>query len=160
MLKLTSLSPMNQEEVEFFENEGITCTDIIATGAYGIIYYVYHKNYNYCFALKKIPQEVFHEGEISCLMGIDDPKIVRLYKYYKFNESVYLLMEYCPLDLQKYIKAHKITTGDELRRILHDVIAAIKVCHDNNVAHCDIKPSNIRINVLFSNWTVSILWKR
>lgn len=137
---------MNQGEIEFFENEGIICQDVIASGSYGIIFYVYHKLYRDFFALKKIPEKNFHEGEIKCLMGIDDPRIVRLYKYYKYNDSLYLLMEYCPSDLDKYLKTHRISSYDELRKLIYDVILAVKVCHDKNVAHCDIKPSNFMVD--------------
>lgn len=137
---------MNDEELEFFQEQGLVCQDVIASGSYGIIYNVYHRAYNTNFALKKIPQKFFHEGEIECLMNIDDPRIVRLYKYYKFNEYVYLLMEYCPSDLEKYMRTHSITSQEEMKRIIHDVIAAIKVCHDRNIAHCDIKPSNFLID--------------
>lgn len=137
---------MNEQELEFFEREGITCHDVIASGAYGVIFNVFHKSYNDFFALKKIPFKNFQEEEVECLMNIDDPRIVKLYKCYKFDDSAYLLMEYCKTDLGKYLRTHKITSQEELKRIIYDVIAAIKVCHDNGVAHCDIKPSNFMID--------------
>lgn len=137
---------MNQEELDFFEKEGLTYHDTIANGTFGVIFYVYSKKYNEFFALKKIPVKIFRESEVKCLMEIDDPRVIRLYKYYKFNGSVYLLMEFCKSDLERYIREHRVSSMEDVRRILYDCISAMKVCHDNDVAHCDIKPANFMID--------------
>lgn len=137
---------MEQSEIEFFQKEGIVCNGLIAKGGYGVVFDVYSTQYKDRFALKKIPEDLFNESEIDCLKAIDDPRIVHLYKYYKFNNSVYMLIEFCPNDLEKLLKSKQKFSDDELLRIANEVILGVKACHDRMVAHCDIKPSNFMID--------------
>lgn len=138
---------MNSQEIEFLENNDIIVHHMIAKGGYGEVYYVFHQTYKTYFALKKIPEFYFNESEIDCLKSINDPRIVHLYKYYKFNEHVYLLLEYCPNDIEKLMKMKKKFTNEELTQIAYEMILTIKACHDRKIAHCDIKPSNFMIDM-------------
>lgn len=133
---------MNEEELEFFEKQGFTYVNTIAKGGYGVIYYVYSKKYDSHFALKKIPQRRFNPNEINSLISIDNPLTVSLYSYYLFNGFVYLLMEFCQNDLFNVFQQHKDITELQLQRYIWGMISAIKACHDKNIAHLDIKPSN------------------
>lgn len=133
---------MDPEETAFLQSLGLTYTETIAKGGYGIIYLTHSNQYNSYFAVKKIPTKLFNEAEVACLKSFYDPNIVQLYNYYKFEDHVYMVMEYCPTDLEKIMKQRKVFTETELLRYSQDVICAIKACHDKNIAHCDIKPSN------------------
>lgn len=137
---------MNQAELSFFESQGISYNGIIAQGGYGVVYEVYSSKYKSNFALKKIPQQAFSDSEIECLKAIDDPRIVRLYQTYNFNNYIYLLMEYCSNDLDKMFKHKRISSEDELYRYVYDTILAVKACHDRNIAHSDIKPANFLVD--------------
>lgn len=137
---------MNNEELHFLHGLGLSVQDSIAKGGFGTIYSVFSHAYKMVFALKKIPEQEFNEAELECLKQLDDPHIVNLYGYYKFNGSVYLLMEYCPRDLQSMIKANQIKTKEDILQNVHGVIMAVKAVHDRNISHCDIKPSNFLID--------------
>ncbi|EAY17251.1 CAMK family protein kinase [Trichomonas vaginalis G3] len=137
---------MHSKEVEYFAKQDLHFEKIIAKGGYGTIFYVYNKQYCNHFALKKIPKELFNQSEIDCLLRLDDARIVSLYKYYHFHDHVYMLMEYCPSDLQKIIKQKTKVDREEYIKIVYDTIAAVKACHDRNIAHSDIKPSNFMID--------------
>lgn len=137
---------MNPDEKEFFAKYGIECHDIIAKGGYGIIYYVYSTQYKSNFALKKIPEKFLNETEIECLKSIDDSYIVSLYQYFKFNGYAYLLMEYCPSDLEKILKIKPRQNPEDMFRYAHDIVYSVKACHDRQVAHSDIKPANFLID--------------
>lgn len=137
---------MNQEELEFFQQQGIQCINTIAQGGFGVVFYVYSVHYKANYALKKIPLENFNESEIECVKQIDVPDIVNLYQYYKFGNSVYMLMEYCPSDLYKYLKSKGELSWEQLRNLTYDMINAIKQCHSRGIAHCDIKPSNFMLD--------------
>lgn len=137
---------MDQKEIEFFEANGIICQNMIAKGAYGTVYLVFSTQYESNFALKRIPEKLYKEAEIDCLIALDDPKIVSLYRYFKFDGYVYLLMEHCQNDLDKLLKYSKVLSNKELQKYIYDVILCVKACHDRNIAHCDIKPSNFLID--------------
>lgn len=137
---------MEDCETSFFLKQKILCLDIIAQGGYATVFYVYHTQYKSYFALKKVPECRFQETELHCLIGIDDPKIVSLYKYYKFNGSIYLLMEYCPDDLENYLRNHTNISESAMYRYIYGIVTSIKACHDRNISHRDIKPSNFLID--------------
>lgn len=135
---------MNEREADFFIKLGFKILKVIGRGSFGVIYYVHSMQYNMNFALKKIPISEFKEDEIECMNIIDSPRIVRLYQYFKFEQSIYLLMEYCPKDLMRATKK-KLAPGI-LSRYIYEMLICLKICHDNGVAHNDIKPSNFLID--------------
>ncbi|EAX95171.1 CAMK family protein kinase [Trichomonas vaginalis G3] len=137
---------MNQEEIDYLESMGFTVQDTIAKGGFGTIHTVYSKLYKIVFAMKKIPETLFNEAEIECLKAIDNNKIIHLYHYFRFKENVYLLMEYCPNDLQNLINNGEVCTEEEIIRYTYGLIQAVKAVHDSKIAHCDIKPSNFLID--------------
>ncbi|EAX90213.1 CAMK family protein kinase [Trichomonas vaginalis G3] len=137
---------MNNSEIEFFQQHGLTFRNVIGEGSFGKLFLVYSSHYDQCFALKKIPQLSFHENEIECLKHICQKNIINLYNYYRFDGHVYLLMEYCPNDLNLLIHQDKEIDPELLRVYIYDILQAIKTCHDNNIAHQDIKPSNFLID--------------
>ncbi|EAY09879.1 CAMK family protein kinase [Trichomonas vaginalis G3] len=137
---------MQSNELDFFEKNDMLFLSTIAKGGYGVVYYIHSKQYDYNFALKKIPEDMFNESEFECLKSIDDPHIVRLYKIFRYDQHVYMMMEFCSSDLNRLItKTEKISPG-ALKSYIHEVILAVKACHDRNVAHSDIKPSNFLID--------------
>lgn len=137
---------MNEKETQFFEHEGLVYQRTIASGAYGVLYLVFSNRYQTFFALKKVPEQEFNQAEIDCLKSLDQCNIVNLYKYYHFDDYVYLLMEFCPNDLASILKQNEGLAEDQLLKYAHDILIAIKACHDLNIAHNDIKPSNFLVD--------------
>lgn len=135
---------MNSGEIEFFQLQGIQYIETIGRGCFGIIFHVYSSQYNTTFALKRIPMNAFNEAEVECLNRVDSPRMVRLYKVFKFNDNIYLLMEFCKTDFLKLGK-HKIINS-KLFVYIHEIFQAVKVCHIMNIAHNDIKPSNFLLD--------------
>lgn len=137
---------MQCDDIEFLEKNEMSLLSTIAKGGYGVVYYVYSQQYKANFALKKIPADMFNEAEVECLKSIDDPHIVSLYKIYRYQHHVYLLMEYCPSDLNRLINKKQDITPVQLKKYIYDVLLAIKACHNQNIAHSDVKPSNFLID--------------
>lgn len=137
---------MNPGELEFLHKQGIEVLRELAQGGYGTIYLVYIEQYKQEFALKKVPKSVFNRNELECMKMIDNPRIVRLYSFYEFEQNIYFLMEYCPDNLNHYMQTNKMISQDDVRRFVFDVIYAVKACHDLHIAHSDIKPSNFLID--------------
>ena len=138
---------MTQElDISFLESHGLQFIDMAGKGGYGCIFLVYSTKYNQNFALKKVKAKYFRQSEIDCMRMLDNSSIVPLYDYYFFNEFVYLLMEFCPSSLDRELKNKGPFIGDELIKTAYGMLKAIKSCHENKVAHNDIKPSNFLID--------------
>lgn len=137
---------MNSRELEYFTSQEIKLLRILGRGAFGVVFQVFSSHYNCEFALKKIPEKAFSTMELECLIEIDSPRKTQIYKYYKFDGSVYLLMEFCPADLSKVLKSKPVIAPDVFMKYVKDVILAVKACHDLNIAHSDIKPSNFLLD--------------
>ena len=63
-----------------------------------------------------------------------------------------ILLEYCPLSLQKAIE-DKIFSNEELAKIIYQITEGMKYIHFKKVIHRDLKPTNILIT---SDGTVKI----
>lgn len=152
---------MFDKEIEFFGSQGLQYVSILGRGGYGTIYLVYSSQYKMNFAMKKIPVRYFKEEEIKSMINIDSPRIVRLYNYYKLDQFVYLLMEYCPTDLLHVIS--KKMSHKQLFQYIYEMILCVEACHENNIAHNDIKPSNFLVDkyghVKISDFGLSSIYK-
>lgn len=137
---------MDSDEIAFLEQNGIIINDVIAQGGFGVIYYVYSTKYKTNFALKKIPQTRFVQEEFECLQKIDESNVVSLYQFLKFKDSIYVLMEYCPFDLERLFKIRPKLNDHDLYDYIKQIVLAVKTCHDRRIAHCDIKPSNFMVD--------------
>ena len=91
-----------------------------------------------CISLKKL--ESF-ESEVQALKKLDHPHVIRLYDYFREGHIMFLVLEYCSGGtLEQRINKLNLT---EKIKICHDVVLGLKYCHDNQVAHRDIKTSNV-----------------
>ncbi|EAY02054.1 CAMK family protein kinase [Trichomonas vaginalis G3] len=88
----------------------------------------------------------FNKNEIDCMKEVDNNNIVRLYDYDYYDGSVYLMMEFCPTSLDKFIRKKRVLTREQLLKYSYGVLKSIKACHRFNVAHLDIKPANFLID--------------
>lgn len=137
---------MNQEELAFFKENQITIESEIAKGGFGEIYLVNSGKYNVKFAMKKVPVKRFNQSEVDCMKNIDHVNMINLYSYYYVGDYVYMFMEYCPFDLERLIKREEGLNEDQLIKYIHDILIAIEACHEKNIAHNDIKPSNFLVD--------------
>ncbi|EAX94352.1 CAMK family protein kinase [Trichomonas vaginalis G3] len=136
----------HRDVIEYLSQIGLVFNQVIAHGSYGIVFLVYSIQYQSYFAVKQVPEKMFHEQEVRCLMELDDIRIVYLYKYFKIDDCYYFVMEYCPNDLEHFLNTKKMISEEVQRNIMKEVLLSVKVCHDNHIAHRDIKPSNFLID--------------
>ena len=130
----------------FFSHYGFQFKSIIASGAQGIVYQVFSYQYQQDFALKRVSKSAFKQSEIDCLMKMSAPHIVNLYNYYYFKDYVYLLLELCQTSLKSVIGKYQKMPLKDLVRYCYEMIISVKLCHENKIAHSDIKPSNFLID--------------
>lgn len=69
--------------------------------------------------------------------------IIPLVDFITNNEEAWFISEYCPHgSLNDNI--HKLYNNErEIQHVIKNIITGINNCHNENIAHCDIKPANI-----------------
>lgn len=126
----------------------------IGEGTYGVVYRALNKETGKTVALKKIRLDLETEGvpstairEISLLKELDHPNIVRLMDVLYNETKLYLVFEYLPQDLKKYMDSHP--QGIEInlaKSYLRQLLQGIAYCHSRRVLHRDLKPQNLLID--------------
>ena len=89
------------------------------------------------------------EREITTLLKLDHPNIIKLNRVIETESNVYIIMEYAyGKELFKLLGTKYSNGMDEnmVRVIIHSVLNALSYCHSVGVAHRDLKPENIIID--------------
>ena len=131
--------------------------------------YLVHKKSNYNnYYVAKIPNDkkgnnTNIENEIVILKTLNEKNCLYIIKYIddgegpiliegnKMNKK-YLILEYAPkYSLGDYLNVTKIGFGERFSKLIfYKICKGIKIIHDNNLCHIDIKPSNILMDDNFN----------
>lgn len=124
----------------------------IGKGGFGSVFLVFSNQYNIEFVVKVTDYKQSNKGEldlneINNLINLIHPNIINMYKYFTDDHYLYIVLEYCEggslkdvLDTQGRIRSPL------LFNYCHQILTAIKHCHDIQIAHGDIKPANVLID--------------
>uniref|UniRef100_A0A1B0G463 Protein kinase domain-containing protein n=1 Tax=Glossina morsitans morsitans TaxID=37546 RepID=A0A1B0G463_GLOMM len=128
----------------------------IGEGTYGVVYKGRNKITGQIIAMKKIRFESDDEGipstairEISLLKELKHPNIVCLEDVVMEENRLYLIFEFLPMDLKKYmdsLPSEKSMDSELVRSYLYQITSAILFCHWRRVFHRDLKPQNLLID--------------
>ncbi|EGD72438.1 ULK/ULK protein kinase [Salpingoeca rosetta] len=93
---------------------------------------------------KKAEENVMMECQL--LQGLRHPNIVQMLRYAADPNFLYIVMEFCSEgDLSQILKQkHRLAEG-EARFFLGQLASALEYLHDRQIAHLDLKPSNLLI---------------
>jgi len=95
--------------------------------------------------IKAIGNEVNILQKIST--NIRTPYIVKIYECFETQNNIYIILEFCNgKTLADILKASKTLPEKESLVIIYQIILALKVMADHDIAHRDIKPENIFIH--------------
>ncbi|OHS96491.1 hypothetical protein TRFO_37306 [Tritrichomonas foetus] len=126
--------------------------ECIGSGGYAAVYLVTSLKFNSKFVAKVIlprSRDVSHawesfDSEVSSLVKLDNPHIIRLYDHFTENGLFYLILEYCSHgSLFDEVKECGPLKGQRLITVSKQLISAVYTAHKFNIAHRDIKPHNI-----------------
>nr|XP_033798086.1 cyclin-dependent kinase 1 isoform X2 [Geotrypetes seraphini]XP_033798087.1 cyclin-dependent kinase 1 isoform X2 [Geotrypetes seraphini]XP_033798088.1 cyclin-dependent kinase 1 isoform X2 [Geotrypetes seraphini]XP_033798090.1 cyclin-dependent kinase 1 isoform X2 [Geotrypetes seraphini]XP_033798091.1 cyclin-dependent kinase 1 isoform X2 [Geotrypetes seraphini] len=128
----------------------------IGEGTYGVVYKGRHKSTGQVVAMKKIRLENEEEGvpstairEISLLKELRHPNVVCLQDVLMQDSRLYLIFEYLPMDLKKYLDSlpsDQFMDQILVKSYLYQILQAILFCHSRRVLHRDLKPQNLLID--------------
>lgn len=126
---------------------------VIGKGGFGEVYHATSRKYpGFEFAVKctrytpehtAIMEDSF-KSEVSALMKLDHPNVVRLYDFFKQDDCLFLVLEYCPgKSLLERIRDQEVMTESRQLAIAGQIVSALAYCHRKRLAHRDIKEGNI-----------------
>jgi serine/threonine protein kinase len=124
---------------------GYTPIGTLGKGGYGEVYLAYHEQSKQQYAVK-ITQSSGRTCEVDALKSIWHPHVVYLYDTFLEDDLLFLVFEYCPGGSLSKFAQGKPLPRRVLLAICPQVIAALKACHAQKLAHLDIKPGNILID--------------
>ncbi len=128
----------------------------IARGGMGIVYKARHKRLNRIVALKTIQPGLSRatddvvgrlrlEAKIDA--ALDHPNIVPLYEIGEHGGYPYLILKLIPGgDLERHV-ARMSKSPRAAARLMAKVARTVRYAHLNGVLHCDLKPSNILLDL-------------
>lgn len=121
--------------------------EMIGRGAFGSVYRCLNTTYGVEFAAKVLPissasASQSFTSEIQALLQLDHSNVIKLYKYFEFEDQLILVLELCNGGSIKT----KINDGLQWDKFLHyavQILEGISCIHGQNIAHRDIKPANL-----------------
>ncbi|KAK8889288.1 hypothetical protein M9Y10_034034 [Tritrichomonas musculus] len=125
---------------------------VIGKGGFAIVYKAVNVFYNVEFAVKVIcpPKDGSErilrsfESEVSALIKIDHPNVIRLYDFFQEDGNLFLVLEYCNGgSLESKIANGEVISEQNKIKICSEIISAMKYCYDQSIAHRDIKTANV-----------------
>lgn len=147
--------------------------DVLGGGGFSIVYMARHRKTGKPYVIKEyIPKKLARrmaDGEVtarssdtetrlsqgrqlflqeaSALATLKHPNIVNVVNFFRANGTVYMVMEYTEgANLQDYLKKHKGGLSEKFLRVVFPrLLKGLKLIHENDLLHLDVKPGNIHI---------------
>jgi serine/threonine protein kinase len=142
---------MDPGTVAFLAERGYKVGSVIGRGGTSSVYLCNSLRYSgEEFAIKRVSRgeaDSVRMREIRFLCSISSPYIINLYEFFEDDQSFYLVLEYCPGgSILDRIETFGPLQGAELLSFCFDITKGVQACHNENIAHADIKPANILID--------------
>lgn len=99
------------------------------------------------------------------LTKLNHPNIAKIFYWEENSVEWRIVMEFISGgELLKHILEQSRLSEPEAQRLFHQVLSAVKCCHDNNIVHRDIKLNNLLLdekkNIKLIDFGLVIMQKR
>ncbi|KAK9479587.1 kinase-like domain-containing protein [Lipomyces japonicus] len=128
----------------------------IEEGSYGVVYRGKNIDTDEIVALKKLKADKNQYGfpitslrEINTLMALQHPNIVNMKEIVVGGslDQIYIVMEFVEHDLKSLMTdMREPFLQSEIKTLLHQLLSATVLMHENHVIHRDLKSSNLLMN--------------
>lgn len=130
----------------------------IGKGGFGSVFLVFSNQYSIEFVVKvsdykgSFKADSPNSGEldfneINNLINLIHPNIINMYKYFTDDHYLYIVLEYCEGgSLKDLLSSQGRIRPPLLFNYCHQILTALKHCHDIQIAHGDLKPANVLID--------------
>lgn len=126
---------------------GFSSVFLVFSNQYGLEFVVKVSNYRGSRKKQAQGSDEFDQTEINHLINLNHPNIIDMYKYFTDDHYLYIILEYCQGgSLKDLIEKNGRIRSCNLYNYCHQIITALKHCHDLQIAHNDIKPANVLID--------------
>ncbi|CAG2220877.1 NUAK [Mytilus edulis] len=132
----------------------------ISDGGFGEIYKVSSPTTDEILVLKHLKfrgnlnEQTYIKNEIASLSSLRHENIISFREVLVKSEEVNIIMEYADGgNLEDFISEHKTLCNTLVVDIFIQILKAVDFCHQNNIAHRDITPSNV---LLLRNRTIKL----
>ncbi|PIM98854.1 Serine/threonine-protein kinase involved in autophagy [Handroanthus impetiginosus] len=135
----------------------------IGAGSFSTVWHARHRKHGTEVAIKEISTARLNpklqeslKSEIFILKRINHPNIIRLHDMIEEPGKIYIVLEYCKGgDLSMYIQQRQGKIPEATtKHFMQQLAEGLKVLHQNNLMHRDLKPQNL---LLSTNGNNSIL---
>lgn len=146
-----------QLELEASPSEEVTLTDhymilrTLGKGSFAEVKLACHLHTGVWVAVKVLERGEKNDSvimtEIDIIKSLDHPNIIKLFHVIESRERTYMVMEHAAGgDLVSHIEKVGCLQEEETHRIFTQMVRAVSYCHENSIAHRDIKPDNILLD--------------
>lgn len=135
--------------------ENYEILDLIGEGTYGHVYKAVHKPTNILVAIKKFKDSENEDEhvkktvlrEVSTLHSLKQNNIVNLMEIFRHENKICLIFEHVDHTvLQDIDITPEGLPPERVRKLMYQMLKAVKYIHDQNLIHRDIKPENLLIS--------------
>ncbi|CAF0790711.1 unnamed protein product [Adineta ricciae] len=132
--------------------------EILGMGRFGMVFGGTMRRNGVRIAIKKIQMTQCSqkdreniEQEAAYLFQLNHPGILKFEGIFDFDQHILLVTERLDTDMLNFILSNTNPkarlTEDVTRFLAFQLVAAIRYLHFKNIAHCDLKPDNVLINI-------------
>ncbi|PAV84073.1 hypothetical protein WR25_21174 isoform B [Diploscapter pachys] len=156
--------PENAElALEFANLYQVLSEKTLGSGQFGTVYSAIQRHTGKEVAVKVISKERFAKkgtaaesmrAEVLILHKMSHPGIVRLEFMCETKDKIFVVMEKMNGDMLEMILSQASGRLDSrvTRFLLVQILSALKYLHDQGIAHCDLKPENVLLSDMSTNF--------
>ena len=148
----SSLSKAMKKVSINLDSVGLQPIKLVGSGSDGIVVKAVNNNTKQVFAVKVVPisndkVKLFEREAMNTLRLANHPNIIQVKGYHKLTpEYGIIVMEYMRCDLMSYYLSKSKISEKEVKKMFKMMCQAVLVCHENQIAHLDIKPENFLLD--------------